>query len=150
MFLYISTAWKRKALVDSADQNFPDAEFRNLFNEVGRLRSVFSENRSFRGYSTQLLEAMSILRPDMNLATDLDSASGFSNGMQFKLALRTVHEVAVSAELALNWVINHTPSMRCVLRLAAVLKSLLRFSNSVTPSNMVKGCSLRRIKRACV
>ncbi|WP_414850225.1 TerB N-terminal domain-containing protein, partial [Kosakonia quasisacchari] len=67
VFIYLY-GLERKALVDSADQNFPDAEFRNLFNEVGRLRSVFSENRSFRGYSTQLLEAMSILRPDMDLA----------------------------------------------------------------------------------
>ncbi|MCV5927432.1 TerB N-terminal domain-containing protein, partial [Escherichia coli] len=85
----------------------PDAEFRNLFNEVARLRSIFIENRSFRGYSTQLLEAMSILRPNMGLATELDSNSGFSNSMQFKLALaKTVHEgVPVSAELALNWVI---------------------------------------------
>ena len=121
---------ERKALVDSTDQKFPDAEFRNLFNEVVRLRSVFIENRSFRGYSTQLLEAMSILRPDLDLTTVLDSDSGFSNGMQFKLALsRTVHEgVAVSAELALNWVINHTeyalrtPARRCAKEFAALFK----------------------------
>jgi len=129
VFIYLY-GLERKALVDSADQNFPDAEFRNLFNEVGRLRSVFSENRSFRGYSTQLLEAMSILRPDMDLATDLDSASGFSNGMQFKLALaKTVHEgMPVSAELALAWVINHTeyalrtPARRCAKEFAVLFK----------------------------
>ncbi|CAI1902999.1 Tellurite resistance protein [Serratia fonticola] len=121
---------ERKALVDSKDENFPNTEFRNLLNEVVRLRAVFSENRSFRGYSSQLLEAMSILRPDMDLATALDSDSGFSNGMQFKLALaRTVHEgVPVSAELALNWVINHaeyalrTPARRCAKEFAALFK----------------------------
>ncbi|MGU3415732.1 TerB N-terminal domain-containing protein [Enterobacteriaceae bacterium C34A] len=121
---------ERKALVDSTDQKIPDAEFSNLFNEVARLRSVFGENRSFRGYSTQLLEAMSILRPDLDLTTALDSDSDFSNGMQFKLALaRTVHEgVAVSAELALNWVINHTeyalrtPARRCAKEFAALFK----------------------------
>jgi len=62
VFIYLY-GLERKALVDSTDQKFPDAEFHNLFNEVARLRSVFSENRSFRGYSTQLLEAMSILAP---------------------------------------------------------------------------------------
>jgi len=129
VFIYLY-GLERKALVDSADQYFPDAEFLNLFNEVGRLRSVFSENRSFRRYSTQLLEAMSILRPDMDLATDLDSASGFSNGMQFKLALaKTVQEgMPVSAELALTWVINHTeyalrtPARRCAKEFAALFK----------------------------
>ncbi|WP_181944351.1 TerB N-terminal domain-containing protein, partial [Klebsiella pneumoniae] len=78
VFIYLY-GLERKALVDSTDPKFPDAEFRNLFNEVARLRSIFIENRSFRGYSTQLLEAMSILRPNMGLATELDSNSGFSN-----------------------------------------------------------------------
>ncbi|MGC0990008.1 TerB N-terminal domain-containing protein [Pantoea agglomerans] len=129
VFIYLY-GLERKALVDSTDQNFSDAEFRNLFNEISRLRSVFNENRSFRGYSTQLLEAMSILRPNMDLATALDSDSGFSNGMQFKLALaKTVHEgVPVSAELALKWVINHTeyalrtPARRCAKEFAALFK----------------------------
>ncbi|MBD2826527.1 TerB N-terminal domain-containing protein [Xenorhabdus szentirmaii] len=129
VFIYLY-GLERKALVDSRAENFSDDEFHNLFNEISRLRSVFSENRSFRGYSTQLLEAMSILRPDMNLATALDSDSGFSNGMQFKLALaRTVHKgVPVSAELALNWVINHTeyalrtPARRCAKEFAALFK----------------------------
>ncbi|MEN4657171.1 TerB N-terminal domain-containing protein [Pantoea agglomerans] len=129
VFIYLY-GLERKALVDSTDQNVSDAEFRNLFNEISRLRSVFNENRSFRGYSTQLLEAMSILRPNMDLATALDSDSGFSNGMQFKLALaKTVHEgVPVSAELALKWVINHTeyalrtPARRCAKEFAALFK----------------------------
>ena len=129
VFIYLY-GLERKALVDSTDQNVSDAEFRNLFNEISRLRSVFNENRSFRGYSTQLLEAMSILRPNMDLVTALDSDSGFSNGMQFKLALaKTVHEgVPVSAELALKWVINHTeyalrtPARRCAKEFAALFK----------------------------
>ncbi|EOD9040791.1 TerB N-terminal domain-containing protein [Enterobacter hormaechei] len=129
VFIYLY-GLERKALVDSTYQKFPDAEFSSLFNEVARLRSVFIENRSFRIYSTQLLEAMSILRPDLGLTTVLDSDSGFSNGMQFKLALaKTVHEgVPVSAELALNWVINHTeyslrtPARRCAKEFAALFK----------------------------
>ncbi|MCS5961843.1 TerB N-terminal domain-containing protein [Klebsiella pneumoniae subsp. pneumoniae] len=76
VFIYLY-GLERKALVDSTGPKIPDAEFRNLFNEVARLRSIFIENRSFRGYSTQLLEAMSILRPNMGLATELDSKFRF-------------------------------------------------------------------------
>lgn len=100
VFIYLYGT-ERKALVDSTDPKFPDAEFRNLFNEVARLRSIFIENRSFRGYSTQLLEAMSILRPNMGLATELDSNSGFSNSMQFKLALAKLYMKEFLYQL--NW-----------------------------------------------
>ncbi|KAA1177312.1 TerB N-terminal domain-containing protein [Photorhabdus heterorhabditis] len=129
VFIYLY-GLERRALVDSRNENLPDVEFRNLFNEVCRLRSVFSENRSFRGYSSQLLEAMSILRPDMDLATALDRESGFSNGMHFKLALAKAVDqgVPVSAELALTWVTNHTeyalrtPARRCAKEFAVLFK----------------------------
>ncbi|WP_252383360.1 TerB N-terminal domain-containing protein, partial [Escherichia coli] len=74
---------ERRALVDSRDSNISDDEFYSLFKEICRLRSVFNENRSFRNYSSQLLEAMSILRPNENLAAALSDDSEFSNSMQF-------------------------------------------------------------------
>ncbi|MHD0517830.1 TerB N-terminal domain-containing protein (plasmid) [Klebsiella pneumoniae] len=40
VFIYLY-GLERKALVDSTDPKFPDAEFRNLFNEVARLRLIF-------------------------------------------------------------------------------------------------------------
>ncbi|MGZ9928009.1 TerB N-terminal domain-containing protein, partial [Escherichia coli] len=84
--------------------------FYSLFKEICRLRSVFNENRSFRNYSSQLLEAMSILRPNENLAAALGNDSEFSNGMQFRLILaKTVEAGApVPVDLALTWVTNHT------------------------------------------
>ncbi|BCQ35536.1 hypothetical protein ERHA55_32360 [Erwinia rhapontici] len=129
VFIYLY-GLERKALVDSRDGNTPDAEFRNLFNEVCRLRSVFIENRSFRNYSSQLLEAMSILRPDIGLVADLGQGSSFSNLMLFKLALAKAVDagVPVSADLALRWIINHTeyalrtPARRCANEFAALFK----------------------------
>ncbi|CAI0723876.1 MULTISPECIES: TerB N-terminal domain-containing protein [Enterobacterales] len=130
VFIYLY-GLERKALVDSRDGNTPDAEFRNLFNEVCRLRSVFIENRSFRNYSSQLLEAMSILRPHVDLVPNPGSDSDYSNGgMQFKLALAKAVDagVPVSADLALKWVTNHTeyalrtPARRCANEFAALFK----------------------------
>ncbi|MCA6998427.1 tellurite resistance TerB family protein [Dickeya solani] len=129
VFIYLY-GLERKALIDSRDSNTPDAEFRILFNEICRLRSVFIENRSFRNYSSQLLEAMSILRPDIDLVADLDHDSSFSNGMQFKLALAKAVDtgIPVSADLALTWVTNHTeyalrtPARRCAKEFAALFK----------------------------
>ncbi|UIN00400.1 TerB N-terminal domain-containing protein [Yersinia ruckeri] len=129
VFIYLY-GLERRALVDSLDENTSDAEFCDLFKEIRRLRSVFIENRSFRNYSSQLLEAMSILRPDVNLAADLDNEMGFSNGMQFKLALAKAVDAGlpVSADLALTWITNHTeytlrtPARRCAKEFAALFK----------------------------
>lgn len=129
VFIYLY-GLERKALVDSRDNNTSGAEFRTLFNEVCRLRSVFIENRSFRNYSSQLLEAMSILRPDVGLVDVLDRDLSSSKGMLFKLALAKAVDagVPVSADLALTWVTNHTeyslrtPARRCAKEFAALFK----------------------------
>jgi hypothetical protein len=130
VFIYLY-GLERNALVDSRDGNTPDAEFLTLFNEVWRLRSVFIENRSFRNYSSQLLEAMSILRPHVDLVPNPGSDSDYSNGvMQFKLALAKAVDagVPVSADLALTWVTKHTeyalrtPARRCAKEFAALFK----------------------------
>lgn len=129
VFIYLY-GLERKALVDSRDGNTTGAEFRTLFNEVCRLRSVFIENRSFRNYSSQLLEAMSILRPDVDLVDDLGRDSSFSNGMLFKLTLAKAVDagVPVPADMALTWVTNHTeyalrtPARRCAKEFAALFK----------------------------
>ncbi len=129
VFIYLY-GLERRALVDSRDSNISDDEFYSLFKEICRLRSVFNENRSFRNYSSQLLEAMSILRPNENLAAALNDDSEFSNSMQFRLILaKTVDTGApVPADLALTWVTNHaeyslrTPARRCAKEFAALFK----------------------------
>ncbi|WP_336777999.1 tellurite resistance TerB family protein [Pantoea sp. USHLN256] len=129
VFIYLY-GLERRALVDSRDENISDAEFCSLFSEVERLRSVFFENRSFRHYSSQLLEAMSILRPETELHTASGNESGLSNGMMFKLSLAQAVEagIPVSADLALTWVTHHaeytirTPARRCAREFAMLFK----------------------------
>ncbi|GCJ27288.1 hypothetical protein BvCmsL119A_00489 [Escherichia coli] len=129
VFIYLY-GLERRALVDSRDNNISDDEFYSLFKEICRLRSVFNENRSFRNYSSQLLEAMSILRPDDNFAAVPGNDSEFSNSMQFRLTLAKTVEAGtpVPADLALTWVTNHTeyslrtPARRCAKEFAALFK----------------------------
>lgn len=128
VFIYLY-GLERRALVDSRDENIPDAEFRSLFSEIERLRSVFFENRSFRHYSSQLLEAMSILRPEIELS-NASASAGLSNGMMFKLSLAKAVDagIPVSADLALTWVTHHaeyamrTPARRCAKEFAVLFK----------------------------
>jgi len=116
--------------VDSRDDNIPDTEFRSLFSEVERLRSVFFENRSFRHYASQLLEAMTILRPEAELSASSGNEAGLSNGMLFKLSLAKAVDagIPVSADLALTWVTHHaeyamrTPARRCAKEFAVLFK----------------------------
>lgn len=129
VFIYLY-GLERRALVDSRDENVSDAEFRSLFSEVERLRSVFFDNRSFRHYSSQLLEAMTILRPEIKLSTASGTQEGLSNGMMFKLSLAKAVDagIPVSADLALTWVSHHaeyalrTPARRCVKEFAMLFK----------------------------
>ncbi|HBE9077500.1 TerB N-terminal domain-containing protein [Serratia fonticola] len=129
VFIYLY-GLERRALVDSQDEKISDTEFRTLFNEICRLRVVFIENHSFRNYSSQLVEAMSILRPDIDLVADSGNDTVFSNGMQFKLALAKAVDagVPVSADLALTWITNHTeyalrtPARRCAKEFATLFK----------------------------
>lgn len=129
VFIYLY-GLERRALVDSRDENVSDAEFRSLFSEVERLRSVFFDNRSFRHYSSQLLEAMTILRPEIKLSTASGTRVRLSNGMMFKLSLAKAVDagIPVSADLALTWVSHHaeyamrTPARRCAKEFAMLFK----------------------------
>lgn len=129
VFIYLY-GLERRALVDSRDENISDAEFRSLFSEVERLRSVFFDNRSFRHYSYQLLEAMTILRPEIKLSAASGTQAGLSNGMMFKLSLAKAVDagIPVSADQALTWVTHHaeyamrTPARRCAREFAMLFK----------------------------
>lgn len=129
VFIYLY-GLERRALVDSRDENISDDEFRSLFSEVERLRLVFFDNRSFRHYTSQLLEAMTILRLGMELSTDTCNEVGFSNGMIFKLSLSKAVDAGmpVSAGQALTWVKHHaeyalrTPARRCAKEFAVLFK----------------------------
>ncbi|TCL06291.1 TerB N-terminal domain-containing protein [Sodalis ligni] len=121
---------ERRALVDGKQKDISDNDFRIIFEEVLRLRSVFQKNNSFQHYATQLMEAMSLLRPNTILIENENEyfASGSSLLFQFRLATIVAQEKPVPAELALAWVKYYTeytlrtPARRCAEEFATLFK----------------------------
>lgn len=123
---------ERRVLIDGQNQNVSEHELQMLFNEISRLRMVFIKNRSFNHYSSQLLEAASILYPEAYSASSIDGDSDFTGSMRFKLDLaKTVKEGRpVSADQACIWVIKHMddyelrmPIRRCMKEFSVFFKN---------------------------
>lgn len=135
---------ERRILVDGTRESISDDEFKSLFEELSRLRTVFQANRSFRRYSTQLIETMSLLRPDAIQIEDESEcfASGSSLLFQFRLAATVAQGEPVSADLALAWIKYYTeytlrtPARRCAEEFAALFKQ--RYVNKFSEGMVVK------------
>lgn len=135
---------ERRILVDGARESISDDEFKSLFEELSRLKTVFQANRSFRRYSTQLIETMSLLRPDAIQIEDESEcfASGSSLLFQFRLAATVAQGEPVSADLALAWIKYYTeytlrtPARRCAEEFAALFKQ--RYVNKFGEGMVVK------------
>ncbi|PHI29194.1 tellurite resistance TerB family protein [Budvicia aquatica] len=112
---------ERRILVDGKQEAISDNEFKSLFEEVLRLRTLFQANNSFRRYSTQLIETMALLRPAIIVLENENEyfASGSSLLFQFRLASTVAQGEPVSAGLALAWLKYYpeytlrTPARRC-------------------------------------
>ncbi|MBD2784140.1 TerB N-terminal domain-containing protein [Xenorhabdus sp. DI] len=121
---------ERRILVDGKQKDFPDTEFKMLFEEVSRLRHIFQTNNSFRRYATQLMEAMLLLRPNTIVIDNENEyfASGSSLLFQFRLATIVAQKKPIPAELALAWVKYYTeyalrtPARRCAEEFTALFK----------------------------
>lgn len=96
---------ERRITVDSIKQLVDDAEFKYLFDEVLRLKSIYDSSRSFSNYSTRLLEIMCLLRPHVASHPELEKMPQ-RDSVLFKHRLATIVNEAkpVSAELALAWI----------------------------------------------
>lgn len=135
---------ERRILVDCTRESISDDEFKSLFEELSRLRAVFQVNRSFRRYSTQLIETMSLLRPDTIQIEDESEcfASGSSLLFQFRLAATVAQGEPVSADLALAWIKYYTeytlrtPARRCAEEFATLFKQ--RYINKFGEGMVVK------------
>ncbi|WP_223236999.1 MULTISPECIES: TerB N-terminal domain-containing protein [Citrobacter] len=135
---------ERRILVDGTRESISDDEFKSLFEEVSRLRTVFQANRSFCRYSTQLIETMSLLRPDAIQIEDESEcfASGSSLLFQFRLATTVAQGEPVSADLALAWIKYYTeytlrtPARRCAEEFSTLFKR--RYVNKFGEGMVVK------------
>jgi len=96
---------ERRITVDSIKQAVDDTEFKSLFDEILRLKSIYGSSRSFSNYATRLLEIMCLLRPHVVSHPQLEKTPQ-RDSLLFKHRLATTvnEEKPVSAELALAWI----------------------------------------------
>ncbi|EAB7074510.1 ATPase [Salmonella enterica subsp. enterica serovar Tudu] len=121
---------ERRILADGTQEVISDNEFKALFGEISRLRTIFQASGSFRHYATQLLEMMIILRPKLlSIHTENEYFSSRS-ALLFRLNLATVVDKGkpVCADLALAWIhyfpdyTLRTPARRCHSEFSALFK----------------------------
>lgn len=96
---------ERRITVDSIKQAVDDSEFKALFDEVLRLKSIYGSSRSFSNYSIRLLEIMCLLRPHVVSHPDLEKTPQ-RDSLLFKHRLATTvnDEKPIPAELVLAWI----------------------------------------------
>jgi len=112
---------ERRITVDSIKQAVDDSEFKTLFDEVLRLKTIYDSSRSFSNYSISLLEIMCLLRPDVVSHPDLEKIPQ-RDSLLFKHRLATTvnDEKPIPSELALAWIRFYPdynlkkPARRCV------------------------------------
>lgn len=96
---------ERRITVDSVKQAVDDNEFKSLFDEILRLKSIYGSSRSFSNYSIRLLEIMCLLRPHVVSHPKLEKTPQ-RDSLLFKHRLATTvnEEKPVPAQLALAWI----------------------------------------------
>ncbi|MDP2716917.1 MULTISPECIES: TerB N-terminal domain-containing protein [Chromatiaceae] len=142
VFIYFY-GFERRIIENKTNNTVSDHEFLGIFDEVLRLNSVFNANRSFRGYSANFLELMTLLRPALleHRAKDIPETN---NGLSFKVKLATAiaNSQPVNADLALDWLKNtleyslKTPARRCEDEFRRLFK--IRFRDKFGDGILVK------------
>jgi tellurite resistance protein len=111
---------ERRIIENKTNENVSDQEFMSIFDEVLRLNKIFSNNRSFKAYSANLLELIILLRPSA-LEHRMEEIPEKSNALSFKIKLaKTVSSgQRVGGDLAFEWLKNtleyslKMPARRC-------------------------------------
>ncbi len=95
---------ERRVVVDSIQSGVDDTEFKNIFEEILRLKDIYGTSRSFLNYATRLLEIMCLLRPNVVSHADLEkNPKQDSVLLKHKLAKTVDQGNPIHAELALAW-----------------------------------------------
>lgn len=121
---------ERRVIHDANNKQVSDSEYLGLFEEVGRLKGVYSESRSFFNYATRLIEFMCLQRPDV-CKIDVESFSFANDSLLFKFELSKVVASGqpISSQLALSWIKFYpeykfrTPARRCTKEFTALFKT---------------------------
>ncbi|CAG20007.1 TerB N-terminal domain-containing protein [Photobacterium profundum] len=134
---------ERRIVVDAIQGNVENFEYISLFDELQRLRAIYSHNRSFWNYSTRLLELMCLSKPDI-VSFQENEFSPSNDSLLFKHNLATTVDGGepIIAELALAWVKFYpeynlrTPARRCDVEFAKLFK--LRYTAKFGDGLVVK------------
>jgi tellurite resistance protein len=117
---------ERRILIDSKEGEVSDAEFKSIYQELQRLRSIYGTSRSFSGYSLRLMELMALLRPGVVTFDEQDEQPHDSLLFRYQLATRVSKDEPIPAHVALTWLKNsqeyalRTPARRCAEQFASL------------------------------
>ncbi|GKR07882.1 plasma membrane H+-transporting two-sector ATPase C subunit [Aeromonas caviae] len=138
---------ERRILVDSKEGGVTDAEFKSIYQELQRLRSIYGSNRSFAGYSLRLMELMALMRPGVVAFEEQDEQHHDSLLFRYQLATRVSKGEPIPAHLALTWIKNsqeytlRTPARRCAEQFATLFK--LQYADQFGDGMIVKSNKTR-------
>ncbi|TMP55240.1 TerB N-terminal domain-containing protein [Pseudoalteromonas sp. S1612] len=128
VFLYFY-GFERFVVENGQDNKIEEEQFEDIFDEVLRLHKVFASNRSFAGYSANLLEFMYLVKPKL-FECRKHKLPKTRHSLLFKLRLseQIVATERVSDELALEWIKNtdqynlKTAARRCDIEFDSLFK----------------------------
>ncbi|WP_076918252.1 TerB N-terminal domain-containing protein [Pseudoalteromonas sp. SK18] len=128
VFLYFY-GLERFVVENGKDDKVADEYFKDIFDEVLRLHNVFASNRSFAGFSANLLEFMYLVKPKL-FECRKHKLPKTRHSLLFKLRLseQVVATERVDDELALEWIKNtdqynlKTAARRCDVEFALLFK----------------------------
>ena len=113
---------ERRLFHDGRKQWIAEPERQAIVDEVRRLLSIYGENRSFRGYASNLLAMEWVLfRSHEEIPDYINlSASYSSDPFQVQLARNVAAQIPLSPSMAIQWLTLHpefglrTPARRCL------------------------------------
>lgn len=95
---------ERRIVVDSLQNEVEDSEYKDIFDEVLRLKEIYGKSRSFLNYATRLLEIMCLLRPSVVFNHELENNPKHDSILlKYRLAKIVEDGKPVPADLALAW-----------------------------------------------
>ncbi len=123
VFLYFYGLERRLLIDDHQKGQVSDSERIALLKELKRLKVIYSDNRSFNGYITNLLSHVWVINQQKNIKLPIQNLisekKGFTSTFKYSLAFYVSKEKPIPEKLALAWVRSHpeynlkTPARRC-------------------------------------
>lgn len=122
---------ERRVLIDGTQGKVDNSEYISIFNELKRLRQIFTDHYAFHNYSSKLIEIMAYLRPEI-IQIDYSEFPTRYDSILFKyhLAKQVQDGKPITDELALLWIKNtdeynlRTPARRCAEEFSNLFKQL--------------------------